>query len=445
LYIDDEELLKKENISIEDSNKTFDSNIQKLNNLKNSIEHEMAEIDKIYEKVDNETTKSYEKKREKLKKEEEDLKDKLKTEVTKIKEQLEIYLSQVNNILKISEKIVKGIKSLEKEEKIMIKILSYVSNINKNQKEMRKLFCELMKNLKINFIEEESKIKYEEYYFNGIPIPKDIEFKEIGTNSFKIQWKLDNINILNIDKKEIKYRIEIRKENSKEEFNQIYEGNENIYLVNKLNKNTNYEIRICSVYKDIISDWTEINKIKTKNLDCLILNEMERENEFIEKLYEWTGYNKMELIYRGTRDGSGSNIFHNKCDNQGPTICLCKNEKGNIFGGYASISWTSDGSYYSANGSFLFTLTNNNGIAPTKYPNTNNPSWAVYHNSGYGPTFGGNHDLYISNDYLNNKNSYCSLGYSYPDVLGKGNSIFSGDVNTNYFKLKELEVFKLFN
>ena len=95
MYIDDEELIKKENISIEDSNKTFDSNIQKLNNLKNSIEHEMAEIDKIYEKVDNKTTKSYEKKREKLKKEEEDLKDKLKTEVTKIKEQLEIYLSQV--------------------------------------------------------------------------------------------------------------------------------------------------------------------------------------------------------------------------------------------------------------------------------------------------------------------------------------------------------------
>ena len=77
----------------------------------------------------------------------------------------------------------------------MIKTLSYVSNINKNQKEMGKLFRELMKNLKINFIEEESIIKYEEYYFNGIPIPKDLEFKDIGTNNFKIQWKIDNINI----------------------------------------------------------------------------------------------------------------------------------------------------------------------------------------------------------------------------------------------------------
>ena len=436
----------KENITIENSNKEFDSNIQKLTNLKNTIEHEIGEIDKAYEKVDKETTKSLEIKREKLKKEKEDLKEKLKTEVTKIKEQLEINFSEVNSLIKFCEKIVKGLKSMEKEEKNMIKILSYVSKINKNKKEMRILFQQLMKNLKISFIENESKIKYEDYYFNGIPIPKDIEFKDVGINSFKVLWKIDDINILNIDKKEIKYRLEIRKENSKEDFIQIYEGNENNFLVNnKIKSNTNYEIRICSIYKDIISNWTENIKIKTKNLDCTILNEIEKGDEYIEKLYEWTGYKKMELLYRGTRDGDGSNIFHNKCDNQGPIICLCKNEKGNIFGGYSSISWTSDNNWHSAKESFLFTLTNIHGTDPTKYPNTQSYDYAVYHYSGYGPTFGGNHDLKIDNNYLNNNSSYCSLGYSYPDVLGKGNSIFSGDASTNNFKLKELEVFKLTN
>ena len=130
---------------------------------------------------------------------------------------------------------------------------------------------------------------------------------------------------------------------SKYEFAKKYEGNENNYLVSdKIEKNTTYEIRICSIYKDIISNWSDIHKIKTKNLDCLILNGLEKENEYLQKLYEWTGYKGMELIYRGTRDGSDCNSFHNKCDNQGPTIVLCKNEKGNIFGGYASISWTSD-------------------------------------------------------------------------------------------------------
>ena len=409
----------------------------------------MSEIDKAYEKVNKEMTTSYELKREKLKKEEEDLKEELKTEVTKIKEQLELKSSEVDNLLNINKKIIKGIQSLDKEEKSMIKILSYISKINKIQKEMKSLFQELMKNLKISFIEgegKESTIKYDEYYFNGIPIPKNIEFKEVGTNNFKVLWKIDNINLINVDKKEIKYRLEIRKENSKEEFTQIYEGNADNYLVNKLDKNTNYEIRICSIYKEIISHWSDIHKIKTKNLDCNILNETERGNEFLEKIYEWTGYKNMELLYRGTRDGSRSNIFHNKCDNQGPTLCLCKNEKGNIFGGYASISWTTtSGNYYSANGSFLFTLTNIHNTAPTKYPNTQNQGNAVYHNSGYGPTFGGGLDLYISDDCLNNNSSSSNLGYSYPDILGKGYSVFSGDINSRNFKLKEIEVFKLLN
>ena len=445
MEIYDEESLKKVDITVENSNKEFDVNIKKLTDLKKSIENEMGEIDKRYEKVDNETTKSYEAKREKLIKEENELKEKLKNETTKIKEKLENSLSEVNNLLKISEKIIKGIKSLEKEEKIMFRNLSYVSQINKNQKKMKALFRELIKNLKISFVEEESTIKYEEYYFNGIPIPKNIEFKDVGTNSFNLSWKLDDINIVNIDKKEIKFRIEIRKENSNEKFMQIYEGNQNNYKLNKLEKNTNYEIRICSVYKDEVSDWAEIQKIKTKDLDSLILNGIDKGNEFLEKIYEWSGFKRMELIFRGTRDGSGSDVFHNKCDNQGPTICLFKNEKDNIFGAYASISWTSNSSYYAANGSFLFTLTNIYGIGPTKFPNNQNYDNAVYHNSGYGPTFGGNHDLYISSNCLNNNSSSSELGYSYSDILGKGNSIFSGNNNSNSFKLKEIEVFKLFN
>ena len=51
----------------------------------------------------------------------------------------------------------------------------------------------------------------------------------------------------------------------------------------------------------------------------------------------------MNLLYRGTRDGMTSFNFHNKCDNKGKTICLFLNDKGNIFGGYASISWTKEG------------------------------------------------------------------------------------------------------
>ena len=77
----------------------------------------------------------------------------------------------------------------------------------------------------------------------------------------------------------------------------------------------------------------------------------------------------MELLYRGTRDGSTADIFHKKCDNQGPTIVLYKNEKGNIFGGYSFISWTNLGNCKFAPDSLLFALTNIYGIEPIKFTN----------------------------------------------------------------------------
>ena len=191
LEITDEEALKKENLTIENTKNDFDTNIKKLEDLKNLIEKEKEELDKIHKKVDEEFVKSFELKRVKL-----------NTEVTKIKEKFELYLSQINNISKTYGKIIRGMKSFEKEEKNMIKTLSYVSKINTNKEKMKSLSQEAMKNLKLSFIEEESKIKYEEYIFNGIPFPSNIEFKEITNNSFKLFWNLDdNINITYIKKK----------------------------------------------------------------------------------------------------------------------------------------------------------------------------------------------------------------------------------------------------
>ena len=87
LNINNEEELKKENISIEESSKDLEENKNKIEQLKNKIENEMMKIDNLYDKVDKEVTKSYEIKHEKLIKEENEIKDKLKNEVTKIKKE----------------------------------------------------------------------------------------------------------------------------------------------------------------------------------------------------------------------------------------------------------------------------------------------------------------------------------------------------------------------
>ena len=440
--LEDIETLKKENITVESVSNNFNGIYDKIVNIKNLIEKEIDKINNLYEKTMEDVTKSYLEKHAKLIKEENDLKEKLQNEVTKAKENLENYLSESNKDIKFSERIKKGIEKMSDFEN-MIKVLSYVSKANKTQKDMINLSQKFMKNTKFSYEENKSEMIFEEYYFNGLPIPENIQLKDITYNSCNISWDIKKLNGINFDYDKLKYKIEIKKENGN--FESIYEDNKKNYTINNLTPDTNYEIRICSLYNDISGAWTEIQKIKTKEISY-ILKESNRQNEFVKILLEWTGGKNIELIYRGTRDGMNGKAFYNKCSNKGPTITLIKNEKENIFGGYASISWILENSSknYSAPDSFLFTLTNIFNINPTKFPSKNDGK-EIRYEPNYGPKFGYGTDLGLYPDF-SQKGGWTCLGNTFPDILGKGRSIFTGDSNNSNpdFKIKEIEVFQLF-
>ena len=126
----------------------------------------MIKINETYDKVDKETTKSFEEKRELLNLEEESLKDKLKNEVTKIKGKFEENTGLINELLRTCGQIQKGIKNLQKEEKNMIKTLSYISKVNQNQRKIDNLMNSPMKNMNIAFNKDKCIIEYKEYFFN---------------------------------------------------------------------------------------------------------------------------------------------------------------------------------------------------------------------------------------------------------------------------------------
>ena len=139
--IDDEETLKKEKITINDFIKDFDLGFQNINNLKEKIENEIKEINFAYDKINDEASKFFELRHEKLINEEKDMKDKLQTEVTKIKYKFEEHLSVIKDLIRNYERIKKGINALDKNEEEnkkmkILKNLTYISNINKNQKKM---------------------------------------------------------------------------------------------------------------------------------------------------------------------------------------------------------------------------------------------------------------------------------------------------------------------
>ncbi|CAF1199767.1 unnamed protein product [Adineta steineri] len=112
-----------------------------------------------------------------------------------------------------------------------------------------------------------------------------------------------------------------------------------------------------------------------------------------------------------------------------------------LFGGYASQSWSSTGTFTNAPNSFLFLLTNTNGSQPTKFLYNNNGN-AFHNDQSYGPTFGNGHDLYICDKSNANNSSYCNMlgSYGYPNTLGLGPATFTGTKN---FQTTEIEVFKL--
>ena len=99
--------------------------------------------------------------------------------------------------------------------------------------------------------------------------------------------------------------------------------------------------------------------------------------------------------------------------------------------------------YHTSSDCFIFTLISSQSKIPAKFPLKIFNENAVYHNAVYGPCFG--KDIYIDkSDFLNN-NCSSSFPSSYQDVLGKRKSIFTGNNEKKNFKIKEIEVFKMYN
>lgn len=74
---------------------------------------------------------------------------------------------------------------------------------------------------------------------------------------------------------------------------------------------------------------------------------------------------KLELLYRGSRDGIEPSDFHHRCDGKCNTVCVVESSTGYVFGGYAEGAWRSCENDLQTKKSFLFSL---NGLgAPEKF------------------------------------------------------------------------------
>ncbi|RGB29255.1 BTB/POZ domain-containing protein [Rhizophagus diaphanus] len=98
------------------------------------------------------------------------------------------------------------------------------------------------------------------------------------------------------------------------------------------------------------------------------------------------------LLVRGSRDGFSKKIFHEYCDDKGPTITIVHVKNSNeILGGFNPFnweSWKSNKGFIETKESFIFSLDRNdleNSIFSKVVDNKN----AIYYSPNYGPCFGG--------------------------------------------------------
>lgn len=142
------------------------------------------------------------------------------------------------------------------------------------------------------------------------------------------------------------------------------------------------------------------------------------------------------LLYKASNDGFSAQTFHQKCNNQGPTLSVIRSTNGRIAGGYTPTSWASRNNYINVpqGQAFLFTISGNSAM---KYYNNRYPQYSMYDGSNYGPTFGGGHDLYVSNNSNNNNQNYTNTPHSYDTP--SNSTLFGG----YQFQPNEIEVFKV--
>jgi len=149
---------------------------------------------------------------------------------------------------------------------------------------------------------------------------------------------------------------------------------------------------------------------------------------------------KLKLLFRASRDGFGASNFHNKCNNQGPTVTIVHSEKNHVFGGSTAQSWTSNSQWKKDSEAFLYLLRSSNASQKSQKwtIKAGQEEYAIYNHSVYGPTFGHGHNLRLWDNCNSNKDSYSNPSVSYNGPTS--HDVLAGERN---FSVKDYEVFQV--
>jgi len=172
----------------------------------------------------------------------------------------------------------------------------------------------------------------------------------------------------------------------------------------------------------------------------------------MDQLESWIGGGPktFTLLYSATKDGCVANTFHQKCDNQGPTVTVLYNPQGSVYGGYTGQSWNvNTGGYINDATAFLFQLKYSGNKQCSKFPIVTS-THAIYSTNNTGPTFGGGHNLCTFTGTINATNGIYALngGVNVNETYYKLTNVSASvktwtDIHNGNLNVTDIEVYKV--
>jgi hypothetical protein len=154
------------------------------------------------------------------------------------------------------------------------------------------------------------------------------------------------------------------------------------------------------------------------------------------------GGQRLQLLFRGSRDNFQPGHFHGRCDGHRNTMTLIRSKNGCIFGGYTPVAWGSRNASVPDPSlkSFVFTIRNPHNI-PARIFKQKEAANAIHDYSGHGPGFGSACDFLLYGDWQSSSTNYSNLGIAYVNDTGiAGNEVLTG---ASRFAVEEIEVFEV--
>ena len=430
----------KENTELKKQMNSFEKEHKKQN------EDILQSLHYIREKIDGIRVEDAIKEVDVLKREVKQANDDMKDEMKRIKNEIKESKIEKEVVAKedaiageVNKDLIKDIIELQNELSIFKNEIK--EEINTMKSEIREEFDKKIEKETASFEKKIHKIKEE---IKEDLIKDRVELQD-ELNTLKIEVKKANIEIydeikmikrqgvnISLDEKVLKKRDEIKDEWVKE----TLEFRNEIKLFDKLNNDIDESAKALPK-QSTLTGFLTIPDEKFVLIDQI---DMQNLKKWIPKPTQALSNSslKLQLIYRGSRDGFGADIFHKKCDNITPNITVIKSEYGRVFGGYTVATWEGNSINKNDSTAFLFSLTNQE-----IYPHNGNGR-AICGSTSYLTLFGNGSDLYLTSN-CNSQASGCAFPTSYSCARYSTKSTESCVylAGAERFKVDEVELYKV--